>query len=48
MDSIGGISYYLNNVSFSCTGDMISEVKISNVPYDPDHAPFRGGLLFIS
>jgi len=33
---------------FSRSGDMIAGDEIENGLCDPDHAPFRGGLSFVS
>ena len=32
----------------SCSGDMTAGVKIENWSFDPNHTPFRGGLLSMS
>jgi len=33
---------------FSRSGDMIAGIGIENGSCDLDHAPFRGGLLFLT
>jgi len=33
---------------FSRSGDMIADVKMENRSFDPEHAPFRGGLLSLN
>jgi len=35
----------LGNSRFSHSGDMIAGVEIKNESCDPNHTPFRGGLL---
>jgi len=38
----------LGDCRFSRFRDMIAGVEMETGPCDPDYAPFRGGLLFVS